>query len=107
MNFKYLGERGTDLVDYSSDLDKAVILIMSFDYYTIILEPGELADFVQGHKLLTNSNTKIVILKEGDSYSALEGECCHIFFPATVRASFVREDSFTTITRIITKQERQ
>lgn len=103
MNFSYLGERGADLVDYQSEPQKAVILIMSYDSYTIIMEPGELADFVQGHKLLTNSDTKIVTLNDEDCYIAPEGECFHIFLPVEVRTSMVREGNTFRTVRIITK----
>lgn len=103
MNIRYLGERGSDVVYYHSEPEKAVILVMSYDSYTLIMEPGELADFAQGHKLLTNSNTEIVIFNEGDSYLAPEGDCFHIFLPVEVRTSMVREgNSFSTI-RFITK----
>ena len=103
MNIRYLGERGSDVVYYQSEPEKAVILVMSYDSYTLIMEPGELADFAQGHKLLTNSNTEIVIFNEGDSYLAPEGDCFHIFLPVEVRTSMVGEgNSFKTI-RIITK----
>lgn len=67
------------------------------------MEPGELADFAQGHKLLTNSNAEIVILNEHDCYLAPEGDYFHIFLPVKVRTSVVREgNSFRTI-RFITK----
>lgn len=103
MNVKLLGMSGTDLLHYSSEPEKAIIHLMTFGTSTLIMEPGELADFAQGHKLLTNSNTEIVILNEGDSYLAPEDNCFHIFLPVTVRTSMVREgNSFRTI-RIITK----
>lgn len=103
MNIRYLGERGSDVVYYQSEPEKAVILVMSYDSYTLIMEPGELADFAQGHKLLTNSNAEIVILNEGDSYLAPEGDCFHIFLPVSVRTGVVKEgNSFRTI-RFITK----
>lgn len=103
MNVKLLGMRGTDLPHYSSEPEKAIIHLMTYGNSTLIMEPGELADFAQGHKLLTNSNTEIVILNEEDSYLAPEGDYFHIFLPVTVRTSMVREgNSFKTI-RIITK----
>lgn len=103
MNVKLLGMRGTDLLHYSSEPEKAIIHLMTYGNSTLIMEPGELADFAQGHKLLTNSNTEIVILNEEDSYLAPEGDYFHIFLPVTVRTSMVREgNSFSTI-RFITK----
>lgn len=103
MNVKLLGMRGTDLLHYSSEPEKAIIHLMTYGNSTLIMEPGELADFAQGHKLLTNSNTEIVILNEEDSYLAPAGDYFHIFLPVTVRTSMVREgNSFKTI-RIITK----
>lgn len=103
MNVKLLSMRGTDLLHYSSEPEKAIIHLMTFGTPTLIMEPGELADFAQGHKLLTNSNTEIVIFNEGDSYLAPEGDCFYIFLPVEVRTSMVREgNSFSTI-RFITK----
>lgn len=103
MNVKLLGMSGTDLLHYSSEPEKAIIHIMSYGTPTLIMEPGEFADFAQGHKLLTNSNAEIVILNEHDCYIAPEGDYFHIFLPVSVRASMVREgNSFRTI-RIITK----
>ena len=103
MNVKLLGMSGTDLLHYSSEPEKAIIHLMTFGNSTLIMEPGELADFAQGHKLLTNSNAEIVILNEGDSYLAPEGDYFHIFLPVEVRTSMVREgNSFKTI-RFITK----
>lgn len=66
MNVKLLGMSGTDLLHYSSEPEKAIIHLMAYGTPTLIMEPGELADFAQGHKLLTNSNAKIVILGEHD-----------------------------------------
>lgn len=98
MNVKLLGMYGIDLLHYSSEPEKAIIHIMTYGTPTLIMEPGELADFAQGHKLLTNSNAKIVILNEGDTYHALEGDYFHIFLPVTVRSSMVKEgNSFRSI----------
>lgn len=103
MNVKLLGMTGTDLLHYSSEPEKAIIHIMSYGTTTLIMEPGELADFAQGHKLLTNSNAEIVILNEKDSYLAPERDYFHVFLPVEVRTSMVREgNSFRSI-RIITK----
>lgn len=98
MNVKLLGMKGTDLLHYSSVPDKAILRIMTYGTPTLIMEPGELADFAQGHKLLTNSNAKIVILNEGDTYLTPEGDYFHIFLPVTVRTSMVKEgNSFRSI----------
>ena len=103
MNVKLLGMTGTELQHYSSEPEKAIIHAMSYAYSTLIMEPGELLDFAQGHKLLTNSNAEIVILNEDDSYIAPESDYFLIFLPVRVRTSMVREDkSFRTV-RIITK----
>lgn len=69
MNVKLLGMNGTDLLHYSSVPEKAIIHVMSYGDSTLIMEPGELADFAQGHKLLTNSNAKIVTCKMVSQYS--------------------------------------
>ena len=103
MNVKLLGMRGTDLMHYSSEPEKAVIHLMTYGSSTLIMEPGELADFAQGHKLLTNSNAEIVILNEGDSYLAPEGDYFPIFLPVEVRTSMVREGNTFRTVRIITK----
>lgn len=103
MNVKLLSMGGTDLLHYSSEPEKAIIHLMSFGTSTLIMEPGELADFARGHKLLTNSNAEIVILNEHDCHLAPEGDYFHIFLPVEVRTSIVLEgNSFRTI-RIITK----
>ena len=103
MNVKLLGMRGTNLLHYASVPEKAIIHLMTYGTSTLIMEPGELADFAQGHKLLTNSNTDIVILNEEDSYIAPEGDYFHIFLPVEVGTGMVREgNSFSTI-RIINK----
>lgn len=98
MNVKLLGMYGIDLLHYSSEPEKAIIHIMTYGTPTLIMEPGELADFANGHKLLTNSNAKIVILNEGDTYHAPEGDYFHIFLSVTVRTSMVKEgNSFRSI----------
>lgn len=103
MNVKLLGMTGTELVHYSSEPEKAIIHIMSYSNSTLIMEPGELADFAQGHKLLTNSNAEIVILNEEDRYIAPESDYFTIFLPVTVRTSMVREGKSFRSVRIITK----
>lgn len=103
MNVKLLGMTGTDLVHYSSEPEKAIVHLMSYGTSTLIMEPGELLDFAQGHKLLTNSNAEIVILTDRNSYIAPESDYFTIFLPVEVRTSMVRKgNSFSTI-RIITK----
>ena len=103
MNVKLLGMAGKDLLHYSSEPEKAITLLMTYGTPTLVMEPGELADFAQGHKLLVNSNAEIVILNEEDCYIAPEGDYFHIFLPVKVRTSMVREgNSFRSI-RIITK----
>lgn len=103
MNVKLLGMNGTDLLHYSSEPEKAIIHIMAYGTPTLIMEPGELADFAQGHRLLVNSNAEIVILNEEDCYYAPEGDYFHIFLPVKVRTSMVREGNSFRSTRIITK----
>ncbi|MEF6482065.1 hypothetical protein U9527_21115 [Escherichia coli] len=98
MNVKLLGMNGTDLLHYSSEPEKAIIHIMTYGSSTLIMEPGELADFAQGHRLLTNSKAKIVTLNEGDTYLAPEGDYFHIFLPVTVKTSMIKEgNSFRSI----------
>lgn len=95
--------KGTDLLHYSSEPEKAIIHIMAYGTTTLIMEPGELADFAQGHKFLTNSNAEIVILNEHESYFAPEGDYFHIFLPVTVRTTGIIEDGSLKTIRIITK----
>lgn len=106
MNVKLLGMNGTDLLHYSSEPEKAIIHVMSYGDSTLIMEPGELADFAQGHKLLTNSNAKIVILQNGESVSIPLGDYAHVFIKdATVRNSSGNPnhpDYYSGIARIIT-----
>lgn len=101
MNVKLLSMSGTNLLHYSSEPEKAIIHLMTFGTSTLIMEPGELADFAHGHKLLTNSNAEIVILNEGDSYLAPEGGYFHIFLPVKVRTSMVREGNSLRSLRIL------
>lgn len=103
MNVKLLGMNGTDLLHYSSEPEKAIIHLMAYGTPTLIMEPGELADFAQGHKLLTNSNAKIVILGEHDCHLAPEGDYFHIFLPVKVRTSVVSEGNYFKTIRFITK----
>ena len=108
MNVKLLGMRGTDLLHYSSEPEKAIIHIMAYGTSTLIMEPGELADFAQGHKLLTNSNAEIVILQNDESVSILLGEYAHVFIEnTTVRYSSGNPnhpDYCSGIARIITRK---
>lgn len=101
MDVKLLGMSGTDLLHYSSEPEKAIIHVMTYGTPTLIMEPGELADFAQGHKLLTNSNAEIVVLSDGDSYLASEGDYFHIFLPVKVRTSMVREGNSFRAIRIL------
>lgn len=83
MNVKLLGTSGTDLLHYSSEPEKAIIHAMSYGNPTLIMEPGELLDFAQGHKLITNSNAEIVILGEEPCYIGI-GINAIIFTPVDV-----------------------
>lgn len=103
MNVKLLGMSGTELLHYSSEPEKAIIHLMTYGTPILIMEPGELADFAQGHKLLTNSNAEIVILNEHESYFAPEGDYFHIFLPVTIRTTGIIEDGSLKTIRIITK----
>lgn len=108
MNVKLLGVKGTDLLHYSSEPEKAIIHIMAYGISTLIMEPGELADFAQGHKLLTNSNAEIVILQNGESVFIPLGDYAHVFIKdVTVRNSSGNPnhpDYYSGIARIITRE---
>lgn len=108
MNVKLLGMKGTNLLHYSSEPEKAIIHIMTYGTPTLIMEPGELADFAQGHKLLTNSNAEIVILQNGESVSIPLGDYAHVFIKdVTVRNSSGNPnhpDYYSGIARIITRE---
>lgn len=108
MNVKLLGMRGTDLLHYSSVPEKAIIHVMSYGTTTLIMEPGELADFAQGHKLLTNSNAEIVILQNGESVFIPLGDYAHVFIKdAAVRNSSGNPnhpDYYSGIARILTRK---
>lgn len=108
MNVKLLGMRGADLLHYSSEPEKAIIHLMTYGTSTLIMEPGELADFAQGHKLLTNSNAEIVILQNGESVFIPYGDYAHVFIKdATVRNSSGgnnHPDYYPGIARIITRK---
>lgn len=103
MNVKLLGMSGTDLLHYSSEPEKVIIHLMTYGNSTLIMEPGELTDFAQGHKLLTNSKAEIVILNDGDSYTAPESDYFHVFLPVTVRTSMTWDGKSFHRVRIITK----
>lgn len=107
MNVKLLGMRGTALLHYSSEPEKAIIHILSCGNSTLIMEPGELADFAQGHKLLTNSNAKIVILQNDESAIIPLDDYAFVFIKdAAVRNSSGNPnhpDYYSGIARIITK----
>lgn len=108
MNVKLLGMKGTDLLHYSSEPEKAIIHIMSYGNSTLIMEPGELADFAKGHKPLTNSNAEIVILQNGESVFIPLGDYAHVFIKdVTVRNSSGNPnhpDYYSGIARIITRE---
>lgn len=108
MNVKLLGMTGTDLLHYSSEPEKAIIHIMTYGTPTLIMEPGELADFAQGHKLLVNSNAEIVILQNDESVFIPLGDYAHVFIKdATVRNSSGNPnppDYYSGIARIITRK---
>lgn len=108
MNVKLLGMRGTNLLHYSSEPEKAIIHIMTNDKPTLIMEPGELADFAQGHKLLVNSNANIVILQNGESVFIPLSDYAFVFIKkATVRNSSGNPnhpDYYHGIARIITRK---
>lgn len=108
MNVKLLGMSGTDLLHYSSVPEKAIIHVMSYGTTTLIMEPEELADFAQGHKLLTNSNAEIVILQNGESVFIPLGDYAHVFIKdAAVRNSSGNpnhQDYYSGIARILTRK---
>ena len=107
MNVKLLGMSGTDLLHYSSEPEKAIVHLMSYGNSTLIMEPGELADFAQGHKLLTNSNAEIVILQNGESALIPLDDYAFVFIKdAAVRNSSGNPnhpDYCSGIARIITR----
>lgn len=103
MGVKYLSREGTDLQVYSHKPVDVITNHMHFRNLTLIMEPGELLDFAQGHKLLTNGSVGIVILKEeGDALHVYDGHFL-IFTPVTVRTSMVREGKSFRSIRIITR----
>lgn len=108
MNVKLLGMSGTDLLHYSSEPEKAITYLMSHDKPTLIMEPGELADFAQGHKLLTNGSAEIVILQNGESVFILLGDYAFVFIKeATVRNSSGNPnhpDYCSGVARIVTRK---
>lgn len=108
MNVKLLGMNGKDLLHYSSEPEKAIIHIMTYGTPILIMEPGELANFAQGHKLLTNSNAEIVILQNDESVFIPLGDYAHVFIrEATVRNSSGNPnhpDYYSGIARIITRK---
>lgn len=108
MNVKLLGMRGTDLLHYSSVPEKAITHVMSYGTATLIMEPGELADFAQGHRLLTNSNVEIVILQNGESVFIPLGDYAYVFIKeVTVRNSSGNPnhpDYYSGIARILTRK---
>ena len=107
MNVKLLGMKGTYLLHYSSEPEKAIIHIMTYGTPILIMEPGELADFAQGHKLLTNSNAEIVILQNGESALIPLDDYAFVFIKdAAVRNSSGNPnhpDYYSGIARIITR----
>lgn len=107
MSVRLLSVRGTDLMHYHFEPEKVIVHAMAYENPTLIMEPGELADFAQGHKLLANSNTEIVILQNGESVFIPLGEYAHVFIKdVTVRNSSGNPnhpDYYPGIARIITK----
>lgn len=108
MDVKLLSMRGTDLLHYSSEPEKAITYLMSYGNNTLIMEPGELADFAQGHKLLVNSNAEIVILQNDESVFIPLGDYAFVFIKeATVRnssGSSNHPDYYPGIARIISRK---
>lgn len=83
MQVRMLRMNGTVLVHYSSIPEKAIQWLTNYPS-TIIMEPGELADFARGHQLMTNGLAKIVILQNDESISIPEGEYAYITIPDVV-----------------------
>lgn len=108
MDVKLLSMRGTDLLHYSPEPEKAIIHLMTYGTHILIMEPGELADFAQGHKLLVNNNAEIVILQNGEAVFIPLGDYAFVFIKeATVRNSSGNPnhpDYYSGIARIITRK---
>lgn len=101
MSVRLLSVRGTNLTYYPYEPEEVIVHAMTYENPTLIMEPGELADFAQGHKFITNSNAEIVILNDGESYIAPEGKYFHIFLPVKVGVSMVWEGkSFVSVRNI-------
>lgn len=83
MDVNLLGMYGTKLVHYSSKPEKSILHLLTYQT-TLIMEPGELADFAKGHRFLTNSTSRIIVLNPGDYYLAPEGDYFQIFMPVDV-----------------------
>lgn len=80
MTVRLLLAQGTNLTHYSSHEETAITWILQYGIGCLLMEPGELVDFAQGHKLLTNSEAKIVILQPGESHFVKDGDYAYIFF---------------------------
>ncbi|QHJ80059.1 MAG: hypothetical protein [Caudoviricetes sp.] len=83
MNVNMLGMHGTKLVHYSSEPERAILHLLACDS-TLVMEPGELADFAKGHKFLMDSQARIIELTPDDYCMAKAGDYYHIFMPVTI-----------------------
>ena len=84
MSITLLGGFGTSKRPFAFEPEEAIPFLLTLPDSILLMEPGELADFALGHKLLTNSQSTIIILQEDDYYLAPECECYYIFFPANI-----------------------
>lgn len=84
MSVTLLGGYGTSKRPFPCEPEEAIVSLLNSPLSILLMEPGELADFALGHKLLTNSQSTIVILQEDDYYLAPECKIFHIFFPANI-----------------------
>ena len=99
MNVNMLGMLGTKLVHYSSMPEKAILQLLAYDS-TLVMEPGELADFAKGQKFLMDSQARIIELTPDDYCMAKAGDYYHIFMPVIITEQTVYTDKKIAVRKI-------
>ena len=74
---------------YGSNPYESIDWLLRYDSH-LLMEPGELADYAQGHKLLTNSEATITIMEPDNSVRIPYGESAFLFFEPTISMGMVQ-----------------
>lgn len=109
MKVLFLPMYDDNLSHYDSDPYATIEWLLRYDSH-LLMKPGELSDYAQGHKLMVNSEATITVLNQDEKVAIPQGDSVFIFFEPYITEGFIKHtcndaDGFKKV-RIITVEEQ-